>query len=91
MCPSPEWKNTKRVFFTCLYFQKCPSSIRHTMGNSSVLASVYRHDVPILLSKGDVNPSEYTRLKPFTNMMGWKDVNYIGKKCHCDCGSCEFL
>ena len=60
-------------------FQKCNTSIRHELKNSSALADVFQYDVPILIGKGDLSRSEYNRLLPYENMMGYKDVKYNGK------------
>ena len=70
--------------YVCLLFyvffnQKCPNSIRHVMGMSPDLQNVYKPDVPILLSKGDVTEAEYKRLVRYNTMTGWKGIKYQGK------------
>lgn len=57
-------------------YMKCPNSIRHVMGTSPDLKKVYKQDVPILLSKGDVTEAEYKRLVRYNTMTGWKGIKY---------------
>ena len=49
------------------------------MGTSPDLKKVYKQDVPILLSKGDVTEAEYKRLVLYDIMTGWKGIKYQGK------------